>query len=125
VGIPRTQIFRDLGPAVLASAPLLLVAMLVRRGLDGQVPVLIVLIAAGAAGGVVYLTALRVLSKEAWNDVVLLVNRVLPVERLRRRLSPVRMLRRSRQVSASPGSTANEVDRSAIKGAAEVQSGRA
>jgi O-antigen/teichoic acid export membrane protein len=103
VDMPRTQIFRDLGPAVLASTPLLLVAMAVRKGLEGQVPVLVLLILASAAGGVVYLLALRVLSKEAWNDVVLLANRVLPLDRLRRLLPSGRILRRSRRVNGTPG----------------------
>jgi O-antigen/teichoic acid export membrane protein len=105
VDMPRTQIFRDLGPAVLASTPLLLVAMAIRRGLAGHVPVLVLLIVAAAAGGVVYLAALRVLSKEAWNDVVLLANRVLPLKRLGRRLFPGRV--------------------AAINATAEVQSGQA
>jgi O-antigen/teichoic acid export membrane protein len=124
VDMPRTQIFRDLGPAVLASTPLLLVAMGVRKALDGQVPVLIVLILAAAAGGLVYLLALRVLSKEAWNDVVLLANRVLPLERIRRRLSPGRLVRR-RRTHGTPGPAVNDVDRAGINGTAEVQSGPA
>jgi lipopolysaccharide exporter len=103
VDMPRTQIFRDLGPAVLASTPLLLVAMAVRKGLEGHVPVLVVLILASAAGGMVYLLALRVLSKEAWNDVVLLANRVLPLQRLRRLVPSSRILRRSPRVSGTPG----------------------
>ena len=91
VGMPRTQIIRDLGPAVVASTPLLLIAMALRRGLEGQVPVIVMLTLAGAAGGVVYLVVLRVLSKEAWSDVMLLARRVLPgVERLGRRLAPPR-----------------------------------
>jgi O-antigen/teichoic acid export membrane protein len=125
VDMPRTQIFRDLGPALLASTPLLLIAMGVRKALDGQVPVLIVLILAAAAGGVVYLLALRVLSKAAWSDVVLLANRVLPLERLRRHLSPGRLVRRSRQAHGSPGPALSEVDRAGINGTAEVQSGPA
>lgn len=92
VGIARTQIFRDLGPAVLASAPLLLVVMALRQGLQGQVPVLVLLILAAAAGGAVYLAALRALSTEAWNDVVLLAHRVLPgVALLARRLIPANL----------------------------------
>lgn len=78
VGMGRMQIFYDLGPAVLASTPLLLVAMALRQGLQGQVPVPILLIVAGAAGGAVYLGALRALSNEAWNDLALLAHRVLP-----------------------------------------------
>jgi O-antigen/teichoic acid export membrane protein len=90
-GMGRAQIVRDLGPAVLASAPLLLVAMGLRRALADQVPVPVLLVVAGAAGGAVYLLALRAASKEAWNDVNLLAQRVLPgVGRLGRRLLPGR-----------------------------------
>ena len=128
VGMPRTQIFRDLGPAVLASVPLLLVAAAIRRGLDGEVPVFIVLILASVAGGATYLVALRALSKEGWNDVALLAHRVLPgVERLGRRLRPGRILRRqSSPVTRTPAparaSVLNELTRAGINGTAEVQS---
>jgi hypothetical protein len=74
---------------------------------------------------VVYLVGLRLLSKEAWNDVVLLANRVLPLERLRRRLSPGRLVRRSRQTHGTPGPALSEVNRAGINGTAEVQSGPA
>ena len=88
-GMRRTQIFRDLGPAVLASAPLLLVAMALRRAMADQVPVPVLLIVAGAAGGTVYLLVLRALSKDAWNDVALLAGRVLPgIGRVGRRVAP-------------------------------------
>ena len=124
VGMGRAQILRDLGPAVLASVPLLIVAIAVRRELQDQVPVPVLLLLASAAGGGVYLVALRALSQDAWNDVALLAHRVLPgVERLGRRLSPVRILRRqSPLVTASPvpagESALNEVDRAGINGAA-------
>ena len=91
-GMRRTQIFRDLGPAVLASAPLLLVAMALRRAMADEVPVPVLLVVAGAAGGAVYLLVLRSLSKDAWNDVALLARRVLPgIGGLGRRLAPGRL----------------------------------
>ncbi|HEY4825137.1 MAG TPA: oligosaccharide flippase family protein [Solirubrobacteraceae bacterium] len=128
VGMARTQIFRDLGPAVLASTPLLLVAMALRRALADQVPVPVLLILAGAAGGTVYLLALRALSKEAWSDVALLTQRVLPgVERLGRRLlpGPVRSPRPERATGPSrPSQTSalNAAARAAIKSTSEAQS---
>jgi lipopolysaccharide exporter len=127
VGMPRTQLFRDLGPAVLASAPLLLVAMAIRRALDGEVPVFVVLAVASAAGGATYLIALRALSKEAWSDVVLLAQRVLPgVERLGRPPRPGRMSRRQsapETATPAPGraSALNELTRAGINGTAEAQ----
>ena len=128
VGMPRTQIFRDLGPAVLASVPLLLVAAAIRRGLDGQVPVFVVLALASAAGGAAYLVALRVLSKEGWNDVALLAHRVLPgAERLGRRLRPGHVDRRQSTPTVAPPDPAraaalNELTRAGFNGTAEVQS---
>ena len=65
VGMGRAQILRDLGPAVLASVPLLIVAIAVRRELQDQVPVPVLLLLASAAGGGVYLVALRALSQDA------------------------------------------------------------
>ena len=128
VGMRRTQIFRDLGPAVLASIPLLLVATALRRELQGQLPVLVLLVLAGAAGGAVYLAALRVLSKEAWDDVALLTRRVLPgVDRLGRHRSTGRIRRRrfSRMTGISHparASALNELERVGVKGTADVQS---
>ena len=146
VGMPRTQLFHDLGPAVAGCIPVLLVAAALRRALQGQVPVPVLLILAGAAGGAVYLVTLRVVSQEAWGDVVLLARRVLPgVERLGRRFVPGRLLRRqSSPVIATPaparasatargpapaagsspvrGSALNEAERTGINGTTDVQS---
>lgn len=122
VGMRRTQIFRDLGPAVLASAPLLLVAMALRRVLADQVPVPVLLAVAGAAGGAVYLLVLRALSKEAWNDVGLLARHVLPgIGRLGRRLLPGRLRSRSASTAAgasspSRASALNEAAQAGIDG---------
>ena len=128
VGMGRAQIFRDLGPAILASIPLLLIATALRRALADEVPVPVLLVVAGAAGGAVYLLALRTLSTEAWNDIALLAHRVLPgVERLGRRLPRGRIpRRRSTRLIATSGpvraSALNEVQRAGVKGMADVQS---
>lgn len=127
-GVPATQIFRDLGPALLASVPLLLVAMALRRGLAGHVPVLLLLILAGAAGGGVYLLALRALSKDAWDDVALLVQRVLPgFERLWRGALPGSIRRRphietSAASSPSRASVLNAAMGAGINGVTEADS---
>lgn len=78
VGVRRAQIFRDLGPAVLASVPLLLIAAALRRALAGDLPVLVLLVFAAGVGGAAYLLVLRSISKEAWRDVAVLVQRILP-----------------------------------------------
>lgn len=78
VGLGRDQIFRDLGPAVLASAPLLAVAMALRSVIGSELPVPVLLIIAGGAGGATYLVALRALAPKAWGDVAMLVLRVVP-----------------------------------------------
>lgn len=128
-GVARTQIFRDLGPAVLASTPLLLVVIALRRALEGQLPVLVLLLLAGAAGGAVYVAALRAVSKEAWNDVALLARRVLPgIDRLARRLPPGRVAQSTR-VPAIPGvpdgSASDQVDRAEIPSTAQGSVGSA
>ncbi len=123
VGLRRTQLIRDLGPAVLASTPLLLVAMALRRALAQEVPVPVLLVMAGAAGGAVYLLALRALSKEAWNDVALLAQRVLPgIGRFRRRLVPVRSPRPARSSNPSRASVLNAAAQAGINGITEAQS---
>lgn len=76
--IPRTQILHDLGPAVLASVPLLIVAAAIRHAIDTDLPVLLMAAVAGAGGGAAYLLALRAVSKTAWGDVAILLQRVLP-----------------------------------------------
>jgi len=128
VGMRRTQIFRDLGPAVVASIPLLLVAMALRRTLQDEVPVLVLVILAVGASGAVYLVVLRAISQEAWNDVALLAHRVLPgVGRLRQRLTLGRILRRQspRALEASEMSRSSALNRAAragTNGPTEVQS---
>ena len=126
-GVRPTQIFHDLGPAVVSSVPLLLVAMALRRGLASHVPVLLLLVLAGAAGGGVYLLTLRAVCREAWNDVALLVQRVLPgLGRLGRRVLPgsVRRRRHTRAPAARSTSRASVLNAAAagagVNGAAEA-----
>jgi O-antigen/teichoic acid export membrane protein len=125
VGMGRTQIFRDLGPAVLASAPLLLVAMALRRALADQVPVPVVLVVAAAAGGGVYLLVLRALSKEAWNDVALLARRGLPdIGLLGRRLLPGRLRSRSASpVAATPSPSRASASNAAARAGSDGSTG--
>jgi hypothetical protein len=106
-GLPRTQIFRDLGPALLASVPLLVVAAAIRQALATEVPVVVVLMAAGAAGGAAYLLALRAVSREAWSDVVILLQRVLPgLPGLRARIPTWVRARKTSTASSMPSRAA-------------------
>ena len=89
IGVPRTQIFRDLGPALCASAPMLAVTMAVRVSLSTELPRPAVLVIAGLAGGTAYLLALRALSGGAWDDVAMLIRRVAPFLARRARSVPV------------------------------------
>jgi hypothetical protein len=90
VGVARTQLIRDIGPALVASAPLLLVATVMRHLLTGVVPVPVVVILCGGVGAGVYVATLRVVSASAWADVMLLIRPMLP--RLPSSLRPAKPL---------------------------------
>ena len=80
LAIPTRRLVTDLLPAVACSLLLLAVALPTAgsmRGTDAPVPVF--LLAVGVLGGAVYLTALRSLFPELWNDLAQLTRRVLPV----------------------------------------------
>jgi hypothetical protein len=94
VGVSRTQLAHDIGPALVASVPLLVVAEILRHALSGALPVPAVAVVCAAAGGGVYIAALRVVSAAAWADVMLLAGPMLP--RLPRRS------RASRPIAAAP-----------------------
>jgi O-antigen/teichoic acid export membrane protein len=78
VGVPRSQILRDLGPAVLASTAMFLAGTLLTRALGHELPAATVCLIVGAGGGAMYLLALRWLSAPSWDDLTRLVRRVLP-----------------------------------------------
>ncbi len=78
VGLPRTQIFYELGPAVLASVPLLGVAGAIRATFATELPVPVLLLAAGAGGGAAYALTLHAVSREAWSDLAVLAGRLFP-----------------------------------------------
>jgi lipopolysaccharide exporter len=80
LAIPTRRLVTDLLPAVACSLLLLAVALPtagLMRGTDAPVPLF--LLAVGVLGGAVYLTALRSLFPELWNDLAQLTRRVLPV----------------------------------------------
>jgi PST family polysaccharide transporter/lipopolysaccharide exporter len=80
LAIPTRRLVTDLLPAVACSLLLLAVALPtagLMRGTDAPVPLF--LLAVGALGGAVYLTALRSLFPELWSDLAQLTRRVLPL----------------------------------------------
>ncbi len=86
VGVGRTQLLRDVGPALLACVPLLVVTAAIRHGLMSHLPVPVMAVIATAVGGAAYITALRALSAAAWDDILLLAGPVLKRLRPRPRL---------------------------------------
>jgi len=89
VGVTVRQLGADLGPAVFASAIMLVVAfpltdVVSAAGLPTPLTVLIV----GGLCAPVYLVALRLVSRAAWDDVILIVRRVLIPRRWHRPVAP-------------------------------------
>src|SRR5262249_3204661 len=78
VGVPRTQIFRDLGPAVLASAAMFFVGTMLTHALGTELPAAATCLVVGAAGAAIYLVALRSLSAASWSDLRTIVQRIVP-----------------------------------------------
>jgi len=78
VEVPRTQIFKDLGPAVLASAVMFLVGVVLTHALGHDLPVVVLCALVGAAGGALYLITLRSLSAASWHDLAKIIQRLLP-----------------------------------------------
>lgn len=77
VGVARSQLLHDVGPALLACVPLLVVTAAVRHGLMAHLPVLAMAVIAAAAGGATYVAAIRALSAAAWDDILLLAAPIL------------------------------------------------
>ena len=99
--IPVRRLVTDLLPAVACSVLLLAVAAPaaeLMRGIEAPVPVF--LLAVGAVGAVVYLTALRSLFPALWDDVAQLTRRVLPVP-----TNPIGVLRVRRTAERAVGGT--------------------
>jgi O-antigen/teichoic acid export membrane protein len=86
VGVARGQLLRDVGPALVACVPLLLVTAAVRHGLMAYLPVPVMAVIAATVGGAAYVVAIRALSASAWDDIVLLAGPILKRFRVRPRL---------------------------------------
>jgi PST family polysaccharide transporter/lipopolysaccharide exporter len=78
VGVSVHQLVRDIGPAVVASAAMLVVAFPLTDAVSGaELPTLLTVSIVGALSAPVYLVALRMVSRPAWNDVILIIRKVL------------------------------------------------
>jgi PST family polysaccharide transporter/lipopolysaccharide exporter len=78
VGVTLRQLFLDTAPAVTASAALLVLAYPLADGLDAAgLPVLLLVAAVGVVCAPVYLVTLRLTSRPAWDDMLLIFRRIL------------------------------------------------
>ncbi len=78
LGISFRRLVADALPAFVASAPLVGVAFALRVALEPHAPALVTLVAASAGAGLAYAAALRLLFRDAWADVALLADRLMP-----------------------------------------------
>jgi lipopolysaccharide exporter len=89
VGVTLRQLALDLGPALASSAVMLAAAFPIARALAGtSLPRAATVLLVSLLAAPLYLLALRVTSPAAWDDLVLVLRRVLPrVRRKRSRLA--------------------------------------
>jgi lipopolysaccharide exporter len=78
IELPRRQILLDLGPALLATASFLAVGLSVSHLLGSFLSPVLLVAAVTLVGGPVYLVLLRRLSPGAWQDIRMVITRVLP-----------------------------------------------
>ena len=78
VGVTLRQLFLDTAPAVTASVAMLVLAYPLTEGLAAAgLPVLVVVAVVGVVSAPVYLVTLRLTSRPAWDDMLLIMRRVL------------------------------------------------
>jgi lipopolysaccharide exporter len=95
-GIPMRALVPDVAPVLCGCVALELAAWPLVRVLSGSgVPTLPSLAGAAAAGGLVYALVLRLAFTSTWNDLMLVMNRVLPLRELARRVEARRHGERS------------------------------
>jgi len=84
---PLRSLWADIAPATVACLAMAAVAVPIDMlAATLGLPRPARLLAVGGAGGAAYLLALRAGFAESWSDLVLLAQRLLPLERLRRRM---------------------------------------
>jgi O-antigen/teichoic acid export membrane protein len=78
VDVTVRRLFLDTAPAVLASMALLVLAYPLNEALASTgLPVLVTVAVVGIVGAPVYLVTLRLTSRAAWDDLLLIIRRVL------------------------------------------------
>ena len=83
VGVTLRQLYLDTAPAVVASIALLVPAYPLTEGLAAAgLPVLVIVAVVGVVSAPVYLVTLRLTSRPAWDDMLLIIRRVLIPARL-------------------------------------------
>jgi len=104
VGIRMAQIATDSAPAIVSGSVLLAIALITVHGMAAlSVPTVLVLAFSGLLSGVAYLAVLRLAFGEAWDDFMLVLERVAAgrnFERLRARAA--RLLVRPDTRGAAP-----------------------
>ncbi len=101
IQIPVRQALYDVVPALLGSIVLLVVATLVSGLLEAaDLPPPLTIGATAAVGLAAYLLTLRLLFETAWSDLLLLLDRVVGLERVQKLLT--RLARRTKVAAATP-----------------------
>jgi O-antigen/teichoic acid export membrane protein len=89
VGVSVRQLVRDIGPAVTASAVMLIVAFPLTDAVSAaELPTLLTILIVSALCAPVYLVALRIVSRAVWDDVILIARRVLIPRRWHKAAAP-------------------------------------
>lgn len=89
VGVTLRRLALDIGPAIASSAVMFAAAFPIARALAGtSLPRPVTVLLVSALGATLYLIALRVTSRPAWDDLVLVARRVLPRVRRTRKVRP-------------------------------------
>ena len=83
VGVTLRQLARDVTPALVSSAIMLAAAFMVQEALTAEdAPRLVIIAAVGVISAPFYLVVLRFVSRDAWNDLFLILRKVLIPARL-------------------------------------------
>jgi lipopolysaccharide exporter len=89
IGVSVRQLLGDLGPALIASAVMLVVAFPLTDVVStAELPTPLTVLIVGALCAPVYLVALRMVSRAAWDDVILITRRVLIPRRWHKAAAP-------------------------------------
>lgn len=84
-GLAFTSLIREMTPPIIACAVLVAATEPLRLFLSDHVPAVVTLVAIGLAGVAAYATVLRLAFRQAWADLALVLDRMLPAVAKRRR----------------------------------------